>query len=70
MSRTRNPEANGGAVEIGRRTSLMQRTLLRRWLDALLDSRMRKAESVVREQLGYFSDDVLRRAGYRRRKRD
>jgi hypothetical protein len=70
MGRAQNPEANGVAVEIDRRTDLMQRTLLRRWLDALFESRVRKAESVVREQLGYFSDDVLRRAGYRRRKRD
>lgn len=43
-------------------------SLLRRWLDAVIDSRAQKAELCIKEHIEFVPDEVLQRAGYRRRK--
>ena len=67
MSRTRSAEAIGAAVTVGETICVTPRTLFRRWLDAFIESRMRKAEREIREHLKSISDEALHRAGYRRR---
>jgi hypothetical protein len=46
---------------------LTPRTLLRRWFDAFIESRAQKAELYIKEHIKLVPDEVLRRAGYRRR---
>jgi hypothetical protein len=59
----------GAAAEIGARPHQTHCTLLRRLLDSLIESRMSRAEREIREHLNFLPDDVLRRAGYRVRRR-
>jgi hypothetical protein len=67
MSRTQSPKAVATAAELDGTARMEPRGPLRRWLTALVDARMQKVERDVRERLRFASDDVLRRAGYRRR---
>jgi hypothetical protein len=59
----------GAAAEISARIHQTHCTLLRRLLDALIESRMSRAEREIREHLNFVPDDVLCRAGYRVRRR-
>ncbi|MBX9844732.1 MAG: hypothetical protein K2Z80_23280 [Xanthobacteraceae bacterium] len=64
MSTLQSTEAIGTAVKASGTT---KRSLFLRWFDALAAGRMRKAEREIREHLRFLPDDLLRRAGYRRR---
>lgn len=64
MSGTQSSEIIGAAMKIGQNAQLKQRTLLRRWFDALMAWRMQKADCKIREHLKFVPDDVLSRAGY------
>jgi hypothetical protein len=59
----------GAAAEISASTHQTHSSLFRRLLDTLIESRMWKAEREIREHLNFVSADVLRRAGYRVRRR-
>jgi hypothetical protein len=59
----------GAAAEISARTHQTHCTLLRRLLDTLIESRMSRAEREIREHVNFVPADVLRRAGYRVRRR-
>jgi len=69
MSEAQSTKSGATAVapsEAGTQAHRPPSSLFRRWLDALIDSRMRKVEAEVREHLKFVPDDVLRRAGLER----
>ena len=66
-SDTKCTEALAPAAGVVGTTRLTLGTLLRRWFDAFLESRAQKAEFYIKEQIKFVPDEVLQRAGFRRR---
>lgn len=67
MSDTQCTKAPATAARVVGTTRLTPRTLLRRWFDAFIESRAQKAELYIKEHIKLVPDEVLQRAGYRRR---
>ena len=55
----------GVAAKDDGRVHRSKRTLFRRWLDAVIEARMRKAQREIQQNRKLLPDDVLHRAGYR-----